>query len=114
MFEWVPLIIATVSIMGFLFGLFKWQQSANDQKHRDMQRIFNEHKDIFEELKGRIEKNEDAVTSTRDELHRDFVRHEQQQRSNNDLQAVIGKMFNKMDGMAKDLNQLIGEFKNGK
>ena len=111
--DWLPLLIATVAVMTFLFGLFKWQQSANDQKHKDMQRIFNEHKEIFEELKERIEKNEDAVAKTRDELHRDYVHRDQMKDFSRDIHEIVAKIFSKVDHMAKDLNQLIGSFNNG-
>jgi len=107
-FDWIPLLVATVSLMGFLFGLFKWQQSANEKKHEDLEKIFAEHKEIFDELKKRIEKNEDAVQKTREELHRDYVHREQQQQLSKDLHDIVGKIFNKVDHMAKDLNQLIG------
>ncbi|HHO59901.1 MAG TPA: hypothetical protein ENJ64_06625 [Thiotrichales bacterium] len=109
MLDWLPLVIATISVMGFLFGLFKWQQSANDQKHRDMERLFQEQKKTNDKLSERIEKNEDAVSSTREEMHRDYVHRDQMYQFTNDVNDKISKLISKVDHMARDLNQLIGK-----
>lgn len=124
-------IIAAIvfPLIGFLFSLYRWFVSAEDKRekdrekrwsdhleneerrHKEHEKRWREHAERFLRYEKRITDNERDITGTRDELHRDYVREDKFKEFRGELRDDIGRLFQKLNAMSKDLNQVIGELK---
>lgn len=102
--EWDKVVSALLGLAGFIFVLFKWFQSWSAEKHKAHEIKFHDHAQ-------KIERNEYMVSKTREELHRDFVRTDQLARMEEHIIRQIDGVHKRLGGIAKDLNQVIGEVK---
>ncbi|MBL3601750.1 MAG: hypothetical protein JMN25_18115 [gamma proteobacterium endosymbiont of Lamellibrachia anaximandri] len=129
--DWAVLAAIAVPVGTFLFALYRWMVTSEDQRqkgrdkrwkehqeqeeawHKQHEKRWEEHSATFLRHEERIEKNETDLSLTRDELHRDYVREDQMKEFRAELRDDIGKIFQKLNGMSRDLNQVIGEIKAG-
>jgi hypothetical protein len=111
MSDWLMILGFAVTTIGLLFAFHKWRVSRDDKRHEQHEQKFAQHFDIFSRHEGRIERNESEIRTTRDELHRDYVRGDQLDR----VMGTIGEEFKevhvRLGGIAKDLNQAIGSIR---
>lgn len=95
------MILLVMAIVGFLFGLFQFftkQTSAHNKE------ILTDHNVAINKNAKDIQDLSSRLTETRESLHKEYVRKE-------DLEffsSQIRKLFHLVEGMAKDLNKLIG------
>ncbi|MCU7934137.1 MAG: hypothetical protein KZQ99_04560 [Candidatus Thiodiazotropha sp. (ex Dulcina madagascariensis)] len=119
---WAIIGAIVVPLVGFLFALYRWFVGAEEKRwgdhldqeerrHAEHEKRWREHAERFLRYEKRIADNERDITGTRDELHRDYVREDKLNSFRGELRDDIGKLFQKLNAMSKDLNQVIGELK---
>lgn len=106
-----------IAIAGSIAGLLKYVFYLLDKHEKHTAGRFKDHINRIEKNTDDIRVNEKNLNETRDEIHRDYVHKDDYK---DDLQNMaktasdnFKALFKKMDGVAKDLNQLIGAH-NGK
>lgn len=98
------LALVLVSVAGLLFGFFKWFSGWAEKRHEVHHERFNVHS-------KRIDATEQKLISTRDEMHRDFVRTAALETMRAEFQKDFEKLFQMVGALSKDLNQMIGEMR---
>lgn len=113
-------------LVGFLFALYRWFVSAEEsrekarearwakhleeeeRRHKQHEKRWEEHQEQFIRYEKRIAKNERDMTTTRDEMHRDYVREDQMKEFRTELRETFTNVFAKLSGISRDLNRVIG------
>ncbi len=105
-FSWIIGAFGVITtIVGVVIGTVRWMTSASEERINER---FKEHKDRFDAHDEALSNNERAIRDTRDELHRDFVRHDHMDKFALEIRDSMSAIFKKMDAVARDLNRLIG------
>ncbi|MBN4063484.1 hypothetical protein JYT79_01750, partial [Cardiobacterium sp. AH-315-I02] len=63
----------------------------------------------FSQLEHEQKSNEKLILETRDDLHMNYVRNEDLDKSISEFKHLIGKAIDQITSISRDLNQLIGE-----
>ncbi len=102
-------------IIGGLFALYKWIVSRKDKSRAEQNKTQDEklaeHKERLERHRELLDKLAEAITATKDELHKDYVKVERFLQLDKKMDAALKELFNRQSAMARDLNQSIGEMK---
>ena len=106
-------ISSLIAILVGMAALLKYVFYSLDKHQKSVDGRFKEHKEKLHEHANAIRDNEREIRDTRDELHTQYVRHEHLDKKLDDHGAVLKQMFDRINAMARDLNQLIGAH-NGK
>ncbi len=114
MSDTLMVLTAGVTVLGLLFGFYKWWISREDKRHQAHEERFAQHFDIFTRHEKRIEGNEKEIRQTRDELHREYVRGDQLDRSMEKIGSQVESLHKRLGGIARELNQAIGSIKASK
>ena len=111
-------ILGVLAILSGVAGLLKYIFYLLDKHKENIDNRFTNVDGRFKEQKNRmdshdkdIRKNESQLQETRDEMNKDFVRHDHLDKQMNLHGDMLSAIFKKMDGLAKDLNQVIGYVK---
>lgn len=115
--DWVAMATLFVAVVGMLFAFSRWFISWAETRDVEQEQHFNdrinEHKEEFKNVHSRIDKHVDELNDTRDKLHTEFVKHSDLREMRKELREDFNSIFQKMGGISKSLNQLIGAV-NGK
>ncbi|MBV2125753.1 MAG: hypothetical protein KUF75_11420 [Candidatus Thiodiazotropha sp. (ex Ctena orbiculata)] len=124
--DWGVIAVIGVPFSAFLFSLYRWFVLNEDRKeearekrwaehleqeerrHNEHEKRWEEHQQLFLRYEKRIAKNERDMTSTRDEMHRDYVREDQMKEFRIELRETFTNVFAKLSGISRDLNRVIG------
>ena len=102
------LIAALLAMLGGIGGLLKYVFYLLDKHKEHIDGRFKEQKNRLDSHDKDIRQNEVQLNKTRDEMNKDFVRHDHLDKQMNLHGDMLNAIFKKMDRMAKDLNQVIG------
>lgn len=112
MSDWIPLAGVVVTVIAMLFAFAKWfmdwaeKRDAEQEKHFS-QRL-NDHKEEFEKVHDRIDKHADDLNETREELISDYMKQQDFKSWRNELREDFKNVYQKLGGVDRALNQLVG------
>lgn len=123
----LPLVAVIVAFIVALGGFFAWVSSYVDKRHEEhtkkvaellttlSEQIKTHHGEFHNEFRAtrsRIEQNEAHLRQTREELYEKFVRSSEIDKLRDDMRGDFNNVFQKMGGISRSLNQLIGVITN--
>jgi C-terminal processing protease CtpA/Prc len=125
--DWGIIAAIAIPFSALLFSLYRWFVTNEDKKeearekrwdehleqeerrHNEHEKRWREQQQQFLRYEQRIAKNERDMTTTRDEMHRDYVREDQMKEFRIELRETFNNVFAKLSAISRDLNQVIGE-----
>ena len=117
----ITTIIALLgTVIGALWGLVKYISYVFDKQNQHYTDRFTQINGRFKDHSEKIAANrtelkqvQERITITREEMKADYVRHGDLDKKMDEHKSILNAMFNRLNEMAKDLNQMIGAH-NGK
>jgi len=94
----VVIVVAVAGVIKYL--LDKHQSIVNGR--------FKDHAEKIKINANDIKTNGTLLSKTREEIQRDFVRHDHLEKKMDEHGTILTSMYKSINQMAKDLNQLIG------
>jgi len=97
-------------MLGIVIGTVKWLMASSERR---MEKILEEHKRLFDGHYSAIRDNEKMIMNTRDEMHRDYVRHDHLDKFTEETRMSLVSIRKTIEAVARDLNRIIGGHKGG-
>ena len=108
-FTWIIGAFGVITtIVGVVIGTVKWLTASSERR---IEKVFDEHKEKFASHDRAIRDNEKMIMETRDEIHRDYVRHDHLDKFTEEMRGSLGSIRRTIEAMARDLNRVIGRHK---
>lgn len=105
------------TILAAVYGLMKYVFHSIDEHKEAVTERFDEHAEKLKENKNAIRENELAVNNVRDEIHKEYVHKDEHREDYKNLTEAMNEnfkaVFHKVDGLARDVNRLIGKVQKG-
>ncbi len=103
---------SVLSVFAVLVGLFKYVLYLADKSLKEHKEVtkgrFKDHAEKIKTNTDDIKKVGDKVVLTREEMKSDFVRHEHLDKQMDEFRKANGKIFERLNDISDNLNQLIG------
>ncbi len=110
--DWLTVFALFLTVLGLLFGFAKWFINWAENRDAEQETHFNQtiqqHAQELKNVHARIDKHVGELTDTRDQLHRDYVRHDEIETWRREIREDFKAVFQKMGGIDRSVNQLIG------
>lgn len=106
--NWETILPVCLALLAFFFAWYRWMIARADKRHEAHDKKFAAHDTRFDRQSQRIDKNEKSLADTRDELHVNYVRHDQVLAFQKTMTDEFSKMHHRLSGIAKDVNKSIG------
>lgn len=111
--QWIGIVIGTISAIAT--GLWAWHkwQIARDDANRDQinsaqDRTLQAHKDRLDRHREHLNRLDEIMQRTRDEMASHYVRLEHIEKLEHSIDGKIERIHTRLSGIARDLNQAIG------
>ncbi len=115
--DWIALSGFVFTLVTALFATFKWFLGWAEQRDAEQEKYFNKRLDDIasdiDNLDSRFDTHIHDLGDIKSELHNEFVKHAEMETLRKELREDFNNVFQKMGGISKALNQLIGAV-NGK
>jgi benzoyl-CoA reductase/2-hydroxyglutaryl-CoA dehydratase subunit BcrC/BadD/HgdB len=104
----IEIITASVAVFGLLLTLMKLMVSSvkSELSGRDI-----EQEKLIVKLQADIDATSKKLADTRTELHSQYARRADLQTLEEGVRSDINKLFDGVNGISRDVNQMIGEFR---
>lgn len=104
-----------LSVMALMFGLYKWGVGRADkrrQERNDLQdRTLDEHRQRLDRHTERLNKMDDLIGLTREDLHRNYPRIGRIESMEKTIDDKLDRVHSRLTAISRDLNQAIGNLK---
>lgn len=111
---WMPMLGMFLSVLGLLFAFAKWLIGWAEKRDAEQELSFNNHidqlKKELDKVHGRVDANRTRLAETR-ERQSEYVKHSEVEEWRKEIRDDFKGVFQKMGGIDRSVNQLIGIIK---